>query len=96
MVAPIPTPDDWNNHGLLQCEEFCGLTRTPQRTVRGWRHRGIGPRWTHLQCPARLHIAIAEPQRLLTTATANTTADATADKSTCATTLTRAGVGSRG
>ena len=74
MVAPIHIPDDWNDHGLLQFEEFCDLIRTPQRTVRDWRRRGIGPRWTRLQGVGRLYITVAEARRFLTAATPTTTA----------------------
>ena len=45
MVTPIEIPDDWDDHGLIIFEEFCDLIRTPQRTVRDWRRRGVGPRW---------------------------------------------------
>ena len=42
MVTPIGIPDDWDDNNLILFEEFCGLIRTPQRTVRDWRQRGVG------------------------------------------------------
>ena len=46
MVTPIGIPEDWDDNYLILFEEFCELIRTPQRTVRDWRQRGVGPRWT--------------------------------------------------
>ena len=43
--------------------------RTPQRTVRDWRRRGVGPRWTRFQGVGRLHITVAETRRFLASAT---------------------------
>jgi hypothetical protein len=54
MVTPIGIPDDWDDNNLILFEEFCELIRTPQRTVRDWRRRGVGPRWTRFQGVGRL------------------------------------------
>jgi hypothetical protein len=69
MVAPINIPEDWDDNGLILFEEFCELIRTPQRTVRDWRRRGVGPRWTRFQGVGRLYITVAEARRFLASAT---------------------------
>ena len=63
MVTPIGIPDDWDDDNLILFEEFCELIRTPQRTVRDWRRRGVGPRWTRFQGVGRLYITVAEAIR---------------------------------
>ena len=65
MVTPIGIPDDWHDDNLILFEEFCELIRTPQRTVRDWRRRGVGPRWTRFQGVGRLYITVAEARRFL-------------------------------
>ena len=65
MVTPIGIPDDWDDNNLILFEEFCELIRTPQRTVRDWRQRGVGPRWTRFQGVGRLYITVAEARRFL-------------------------------
>jgi hypothetical protein len=69
MVAPINIPEDWDENGLIMFEEFCDLIRTPQRTVRDWRRRGVGPRWARFQGVGRLYITVGEARRFLTSAT---------------------------
>jgi len=69
MVAPISIPEDWEDNGLILFEEFCELIRTPQRTVRDWRRRGVGPRWTRFQGVGRLYVTVAEARRFLASAT---------------------------
>lgn len=69
MVTPIGIPDDWDDDDLILFEEFCELIRTPQRTVRDWRRRGVGPRWTRFQGVGRLYITVAEARRFLASAT---------------------------
>jgi hypothetical protein len=69
MVTPIGIPDDWDDNNLILFEEFCELIRTPQRTVRDWRRRGVGPRWTRFQGVGRLYISVAEARRFLASAT---------------------------
>jgi hypothetical protein len=69
MVAPINIPEDWDDNGLIMFEEFCELIRTPQRTVRDWRRRGVGPRWTRFQGVGRLYITVADARRFLASAT---------------------------
>ncbi|QIX25171.1 helix-turn-helix domain-containing protein [Nocardioides sp. JQ2195] len=59
-LHPIEVPTDWNDHALLTFEEFCILIRTPQRTVRDWRRRGVGPRFSRLNGAGRLYITVAE------------------------------------
>ena len=68
MVAPINIPEDWDDNALILFEEFCELIRTPQRTVRDWRQRGVGPRWTRFQGVGRLYITVAEARRFLASA----------------------------
>lgn len=69
MTAPINIPTEWDDNGLIMFEEFCELIRTPQRTVRDWRQRGVGPRWTRFQGVGRLYITVAEARRFLASAT---------------------------
>ena len=78
MVTPIGIPDDWDDNNLILFEEFCELIRTPQRTVRDWRRRGIGPKWTRFQGVGRLYITVAEARRFLASATV-TRAEARSD-----------------
>ena len=59
-MHPIQIPQDWDDRGLITFEEFCNLIRTPQRTVRDWRQRGIGPRWARFNGCGRLYITVAE------------------------------------
>ena len=68
-MAPITIPEDWEDNGLILFEEFCTLIHTPQRTVRDWRRRGVGPRWTRFQGVGRLYITVAEARRFLASAT---------------------------
>ena len=68
-MNPIEIPDDWDDRGLNTFDEFCELIRTPQRTVRDWRQRGIGPRWARSKGCGRLIITVAEARRLLGSAT---------------------------
>ena len=69
MVTPIGIPEDWDDNNLILFEEFCELIRTPQRTVRDWKRRGVGPRWTRFQGVGRLYITVAEARRFLASAT---------------------------
>jgi len=68
-MQPIQIPDDWDDRGLITFEEFCDLIRTPQRTVRDWRQRGVGPRWSRFNGCGRLYITVAEARRFLSSAT---------------------------
>jgi hypothetical protein len=65
----IHIPHEWADNGLLTFEEFCVLIRTPQRTVRDWRRRGVGPRWARFNGCGRLYITVAEARRFLGSAT---------------------------
>jgi hypothetical protein len=67
-MEPIQIPPEWDDNGLLTFEEFCALIRTPQRTVRDWRRRGVGPRWFRFDGTGRLYITVAEGRRFLTSA----------------------------
>ena len=67
-MNPIHIPPEWHDHGLLTFEEFCDLIRTPQRTVRDWRRRGVGPRWARFNGCGRLYITVAEARRFLSMA----------------------------
>ena len=75
-MNPIQIPPEWADNGLLTFEEFCALIRIPQRTVRDWRRRGVGPRWARLDGCGRLYITVAEARRFLASAsTRNRPAD---------------------
>jgi len=67
-MGPIHIPAEWHESGLITFEEFCDLIRTPQRTVRDWRHRGVGPRWARFNGTGRLYITVAEARRFLASA----------------------------
>lgn len=60
---PIHVPQEWHDHDLLTFEQFCKLIHTPPRTVRDWRRRNTGPRWTKLDGTGRLYITVAEIRR---------------------------------
>ena len=64
-MKPIQIPNEWHDSGLITFEEFCELIRTPQRTVRDWRRRGVGPRWARFDGCGRLYITVAEARRFL-------------------------------
>ena len=64
-MNPIQIPTEWNDRALLTFAEFCTLIRIPQRTVRDWRQRGVGPRWARLDGGGRLYITVAEARRFL-------------------------------
>ena len=68
-MEPIQIPTEWDDHGLITFEEFCALFRTPQRTARDWRRRGVGPRWARFNGCGRLYITVAEARRFLRSAT---------------------------
>lgn len=72
-MNPIQIPAEWDDSGLLTFEEFCELIRTPQRTVRDWRQRGVGPLWARFNGCGRLYITVAEARRFLGSATATRT-----------------------
>ena len=65
----IHIPEDWHDHALLSFEDFCTLIHTPQRTVRDWRRRGVGPSWARFEGCGRLYIRVAEARRFLGSAT---------------------------
>jgi hypothetical protein len=67
-MEPIQIPSDWDDNGLITFEEFCTLIRTPQRTVRDWRQRGVGPGWARFNGCGRLYITVAEARRFLRSA----------------------------
>lgn len=69
-MQPIHIPEEWHNHDLLTFEQFCTLIQLPPRTVRDWRRRHTGPRWTKLDGSGRLYITVAETRRFLHAATA--------------------------
>lgn len=71
-MRPIQIPAEWDDHGLLTFEEFCELLQLPQRTVRDWRRRGVGPQWARFNGTGRLYITVAETRRFLASATTAT------------------------
>ncbi|GGF36370.1 hypothetical protein GCM10011519_07350 [Marmoricola endophyticus] len=70
---PIHVPEEWHDNALLTFEDFCTLIRTPQRTVRDWRRRGVGPRWARFDGTGRLYVRVAEVRRLVASATPTVT-----------------------
>jgi len=64
-MNPIEVPTDWDDNGILLFEEFCAFIRTPQRTVRDWKRRGIGPCWWRFNGTGRLYTTVAELRRFL-------------------------------
>ena len=68
-MEPIQIPEEWDDNALITFEEFCDLIRTPQRTARGWRQRGVGPRWVKFEGCGRLFMRVAEARRFLRSAT---------------------------
>jgi hypothetical protein len=66
---PDPDPHEWVDSGFITFEEFCDLIRVPQRTVRDWRRRDVGPRWARFNGCGRLYITVAEARPFLTSAT---------------------------
>jgi len=67
-MQPIHIPEDWHENSLITFEAFCELIHTPQRTVRDWRQRGIGPRWARFNGCGRLYITAAEARRFISDA----------------------------
>ena len=67
--VPDHDPAEWDDNGILLFEEFCTFIRTPQRTVRDWKRRGIGPRWWRFNGTGRLYTTVAEVRRFLRPAT---------------------------
>ena len=67
-MNPIHVPREWAESDLLTFEQFCELICTPQRTVRDWRRRGVGPRWGRLDGSGRLYITVGETRRFVQTA----------------------------
>ncbi len=59
-MNPIQVPAEWDDNGILLFEEFCAFIRTPQRTVRDWKRRGIGPRWWRFNGTGRLYTTVAD------------------------------------
>lgn len=64
-IKPLGVPDDWDDNHIILFEEFCAFVRTPQRTVRDWRRRRIGPRWWRFNGNGRLYTTVAELRRFL-------------------------------
>ena len=64
-MNPIEVPTHWEDSNLLTFEQFCTLIHTPQRTVRDWRRRGVGPRWSRFNGTGRLYTTVAETRRWL-------------------------------
>ncbi len=64
-MSPIHIPREWDDNDVLYFEEFCTFVRTPQRTARDWKRRGIGPRWWRINGNGRLYTTVAELRRFL-------------------------------
>lgn len=59
----LGVPHDWDDDRWITFEDFCKLFDLPQRTVRDWKRRGIGPRWTKAPGTGRLYIQIRQVRR---------------------------------
>jgi hypothetical protein len=81
-MTPIQIPAEWDDRGLITFEEFCQLLHLPPRTVRDWRRRHVGPRWSRFNGTGRLYITVAEARRFLASATPHPTAAATPTRET--------------
>lgn len=64
-MQPIHIPEEWHDHDLLTFEQFCELIHTSASTVRDWRRRRIGPRWSRFEGCGRLYITVAEVRRFV-------------------------------
>lgn len=53
-------PSDWDDNQWITFEEFCRIFELPQRTVRDWKRRGVGPRWTKAPDTGRLYIQVRQ------------------------------------
>jgi exodeoxyribonuclease V alpha subunit len=49
-------------------QDRAAIAITPQRTVRDWRRRRVGPRWTRFQRVGRLYVTVGEARRFLASA----------------------------
>ena len=67
--TPIRIPADWADSDTLTFEDTCQLLHVPQRTVRDWRRRHVGPHWHKLEGTGRLYTTVAELRRFLTNIT---------------------------
>lgn len=74
-VNPSHIPERWANNSQLTFEAFCELIRTPQRTVRDWQQRGVGPRWARFESCGRRCIVVGGARRFLSSETATRTRD---------------------
>ncbi len=81
-MNPTHIPDDWDDRALLTFEQFCDLICTPQRTVRDWRRRGVGPRWARFNGCGRLYLTVAEARRFIQSATPASACRAAGDRAT--------------
>lgn len=70
MVTPISIPVDWDDNDLISFEDFCELIRTPQRTVRDWRRRRVGPQFWRFNGTGRLYTTVAEVRQWIAPALA--------------------------
>lgn len=64
-LRPIHVPEDWHDQDLLTFEQFCELIQIPPRTVRDWRRRGTGPRWSRLEGSGRLYMTVGDLRRFV-------------------------------
>ena len=59
----LGVPSDWDDNEWITFETFCQLFGLPQRTVRDWRRRGVGPTWTRAPGTGRLYITVHDARR---------------------------------
>lgn len=66
--GPIQIPAEWADDGLLSFEDCCKILRIPQRTVRDWRRRHVGPHpWVKLE--GRIYLGVGDLRRFVKSAT---------------------------
>ena len=62
-TTALGIPSEWDDDQWITFENFCRLFALPQRTVRDWRRRGIGPTWAKAPGTGRLYITVHDARR---------------------------------
>ncbi|GAC1382933.1 MAG: hypothetical protein NVSMB48_14840 [Marmoricola sp.] len=68
-LTPIHIPSHWADEDTVTFEQFCQILHLPQRTVRDWRRRRVGPTWLKPAGTGRLYLTVAELRRFVHNAT---------------------------
>ena len=63
--TPIHIPSHWADEDTVTFEQFCQILQLPQRTVRDWRRRNVGPTWLKPAGTGRLYLTVAELRRFV-------------------------------